>query len=449
MLSAAENELMCRVGPGTPMGDLLRRYWLPALLSHDLPEPDGRPLRVRLLGEDLIAFRDTAGRTGLIADHCPHRGASLFFGRNEDEGLRCVYHGWKFDVSGRCVDMPNAPAESNFKDKVRAVAYPTQERHGVIWAYLGPTASGGPPLPDLEWNTVPDGQYFLSARVEHCNWVQAMEGGIDPSHSAFLHSRLNEREDIERGLQRGGSRGVLYNRRNKHPHFETVDTAYGVAIAVRREAEQDSYYWRVNQFVLPCHTMIPPYGADPVLSGFAWVPIDDVTTWCLCYSYHPTRALSPAQAQGLSGINSDGIEALHPSAGVFQPPSTAPYGPYETILTRENDYLIDWQAQKTVRFSGLPGLWPQDAGCQESMGPICDRTQEHLGSSDSGVIQVRRRLINAARALRETGVAPESVDRPQLFAVRAASAVLPRDQRWEDGIREQQVATPGVNYAAP
>jgi len=448
MLSAEENELMCRVGLGTPMGDLLRQYWLPALLARDLPERDGRPLRVRLLAENLIAFRDTEGQVGLLAENCPHRGASLFFGRNEESGLRCVYHGWKFDAGGRCVDMPNEPTESNFKDKIRAIAYPCLERHGVIWVYMGPHAAP-PPLPELEWNLVPEGQYFLSARVQASNWVQAMEGGIDPSHSAFLHSRLNAEEDFERGRQRGGSKGMIYNRRDKSPRFESLDTDYGVAIAVRRNAEEDSYYWRVNQFLLPCHTMIPPYGDDPPLSGFAWVPIDDETTWCLCYTYHPSRALPPNQVQGLSALNHDAVEALHPSPGVFMPPTSAPYARYRTILTRENDYLLDYEAQKNLRFSGLPGLWPQDAGCQESMGSVCDRTQEHLGSSDSGIIQVRRRLINAARRLREEGVPPDSVSQPGLLAIRAGSAVLPRGERWQDGIRNQLLATPGVNYPAP
>ncbi|HTE86984.1 MAG TPA: Rieske 2Fe-2S domain-containing protein, partial [Dehalococcoidia bacterium] len=194
MLTREENELLTRVGPGTPMGDLIRQYWLPFLPSADLAEADGRPQRVRLLCEDLIAFRDSDGRPGLLANNCPHRGASLFFGRNEESGLRCVYHGWKFDATGACIEMPNEPPERRggfqtrpLKDKVHATSYPCVERNGLIWAYLGPR-SEPPPLPELEWNTVDEGQNFFSARVQHANWVQAMEGGLDPSHSAFLHS---------------------------------------------------------------------------------------------------------------------------------------------------------------------------------------------------------------------------------------------------------------------
>src|SRR5437868_1530261 len=186
MLSKEDNEAVTRVGPGTLMGTLVRQYWLPAMLSSELPQPDSDPLRIMLLGEKLIAFRDTNGKVGLIQNHCPHRGASLFFGRNEEAGLRCVYHGWKFDVEGNCIDMPNEPAESDFKHKVKAVAYPTQERGGVVWAYLGPRKIP-PPLPDLEGNMQASSHEFASATQLPCNWLQILEGDIDTTHVAFLH----------------------------------------------------------------------------------------------------------------------------------------------------------------------------------------------------------------------------------------------------------------------
>src|SRR4051794_3545449 len=187
MLSTGDNGPVTRVGPGTPMGKLMRGYWVPAGLSSELPHPDCDPLRVLLLGEKLIAFRDTNGQVGLIQNHCPHRGASLFFGRNEEAGLRCVYHGWKFDVTGQCVDMPNEPAESNFKNKVRATAYPCQERNGVVWAYMGPRATP-PPLPNLEGNMLPQGEWQANAMQRECNWLQGLEGDIDTSHFSFLHA---------------------------------------------------------------------------------------------------------------------------------------------------------------------------------------------------------------------------------------------------------------------
>src|ERR687886_715559 len=189
MLSREENERITRVGPGTPMGNLMRRYWMPACLAEELPEPDCPPVRVRLLGEDLVAFRDTQDRIGVLDEYCPHRLASLFLGRNEQCGLRCVYHGWKFDVDGRCVDMPNEPPESNFKDRVRATAYPCRERGGVVWVYMGPPERMGE-QPDLEWSLVPADQRFLSKRLQQSNYLQAIEGGIDSSHISFLHSTL-------------------------------------------------------------------------------------------------------------------------------------------------------------------------------------------------------------------------------------------------------------------
>src|SRR5665213_1585771 len=185
MLSREENELLTQTGPGTPMGRLIRRYWLPALFSHQLPAPDGDPVRVRLLGERLVAFRATDGRIGLIAEQCPHRTASLFFARNEECGLRCVYHGWKFDLDGNCVDMPSEPPESNFKHKVRIAAYPCRERGGVVWTYMGPPELM-PDFPWLEWAEVPETHRFVTRHLQECNWLQAFEGGFDTSHLTFL-----------------------------------------------------------------------------------------------------------------------------------------------------------------------------------------------------------------------------------------------------------------------
>jgi len=222
MLTKEDNELISQVGPGAPMGRVMREYWLPALLSSELPGTDSDPLRVRMLGEELIAFRDTNGQVGLVGANCPHRGASLFFGRNEECGLRCVYHGWKFDVTGQCVDMPSEPAESNFKAKIKATAYPCRERGGIIWTYMGPLAEP-PDLPELEWNLVPAEHRQISKRVQECNWLQALEGGIDSSHSYFLHSTI-EREQEMRGAVTGPR---AYLSRQKHCHYEYLDTEFG------------------------------------------------------------------------------------------------------------------------------------------------------------------------------------------------------------------------------
>src|SRR5437764_8645525 len=201
MTSQSENDFLTRIGPGTPMGALMRQYWLPACLSSEL-EADGAPLRLMLLGEKLIAFRDSAGRIGVLDHRCPHRCASLFFGRNEEGGLRCVYHGWKFGTNGNCVDMPSEPAESNFKEKIHQAAYPCRERNGVVWAFMG-SSRPLPDLPSLEWSLLPDERRYISKRVQECNWVQALEGGIDSSHGAFLHSLLKP-EDYFAGSFRQG-----------------------------------------------------------------------------------------------------------------------------------------------------------------------------------------------------------------------------------------------------
>src|SRR5213594_2366825 len=215
-----ENEFLTRTGPGTPMGELFRRYWIPAMSADDLPGRDGAPVRVRLLGEDLVAFRDTSGKIAFIGEHCPHRGASLFLGRNEEYGLRCVYHGWKFDVTGTCLDMPSEPPESNFKEKIRARAYPCQERGGVVWAYLGPRESP-PPLPDLEANQLPEDNRQVTAIQRACSWLQGMEGDIDTAHIGFLHFGSDDAEDAPPGTYR------YYALKDRAPRYAVLDTEYG------------------------------------------------------------------------------------------------------------------------------------------------------------------------------------------------------------------------------
>jgi phenylpropionate dioxygenase-like ring-hydroxylating dioxygenase large terminal subunit len=437
------------------MGDLLRQYWIPALFSPELPGADSDPMRVRLLGEDLIAFRDSNGKVGLLANNCPHRGASLFFGRNEEAGLRCVYHGWKFDVDGNCVDMPNEPAESDFKHKVKATTYPTRERGGVVWAYMGSQAEP-PPLPALEWNLVPESHVYLTKRVADSNWVQTLEGEIDSSHSGFLHTLLEEQDNYDNApiasnarLYGNSSKGMYYKMKDRHPHFEVLDTDYGVLIGARREADAESFYWRLTQFLMPFHTVIPPYGEDPVFSGHAWIPIDDHHTLAVCFTYHPLRPLADDEINRLQhGGGKLGHQGLHPTVDAFVPPTSEAWSQYRSVYNKANDYQLDSEAQRTVRYSGLPGVWPQDSACQESMGWICDRTAEHLGSSDAGIIRARRRLMNAARALREQGTPPPGLGQPEAYGVRSASVVLPRSGSWIDDSAPFREARAGVNFAA-
>jgi phthalate 4,5-dioxygenase oxygenase subunit len=418
MLSQQDNEFLVRTGRGTPMGNLLRRYWIPALLSWELPGPDSDPLRIRLFGEDLVAFRDTAGQVGLVAANCPHRGASLFFGRNEESGLRCVYHGWKFTVDGTCVDMPNEPAESDFRTKVQATAYPCRERGGIIWTYMGPPELQ-PELPDLEWSLVPEDRRLLSKREQETNYAQAMEGGSDSSHVSFLHR-------TEAGRGPNNTLAGKYLRGDGAPKFEVVDTPYGFVIGARREAEADSYYWRITQWLFPFFQMIPPSGDGPI-SGHAWVPIDDEHCYAWSMTWHPRRALTPKEVEWIAvqgkGVHSQNIP------GTFRP-----------IRNRSNDYLIDRQAQRNgTSFTGITGIGEQDTAVQESMGPIYDRTNERLGSSDAAIIQMRRRLMRAAQEL-ENGTPPPALD-PSAFRVRSVSLVLPRNTpSWPEAAREAMTA---------
>jgi nitrite reductase/ring-hydroxylating ferredoxin subunit len=269
MLSREDNELLCRVGRGTPMGELMRQYWMPAALSSELPERDGAPLRVRLLGEDLIAFRATSGAVGLVRNSCPHRGASLFYGRNEADGLRCVYHGWKFDVAGRCVDMPNEPEESNFKQKVRAVAYPCVERAGLIWAYLGPRETP-PPLPDLEPTLLPDSSIQIYQR--ECNWMQALEGDIDTCHTVFLHLGKVRADEAPPGTW------AAYALADRAPRYAVSDMDFGVMYGAYRPAEASTDYWRIANFLFPFYAMVPTGVLGLEIRVRAWVPMDDEHT---------------------------------------------------------------------------------------------------------------------------------------------------------------------------
>ncbi len=280
MLSHEDNETLVRVGPGTPMGEFHRLYWIPFLLSKDLVA-DGQPKRVRLLGEDLVAFRTSDNAVGLVDNACAHRGAPLIYARNEECGLRCVYHGWKFDVNGQVTDMPAEPAHSRFKDKVRIKAYPCRERNGVVWTYMGHDRANPPPLPNIEWNLVPEERSHISMRVQECNWLQALEGEIDSAHAPILHGRIDGQ----------GRLGNLLAGKDLRPVFECVRQEFGVSIAARRSLPDGRLYWRVNQFVLPFYTMVPPQSKYPELSGHAWVSMDDEHTLCLMFTYHPSDPL--------------------------------------------------------------------------------------------------------------------------------------------------------------
>jgi phthalate 4,5-dioxygenase len=417
MLTKEESELICRVGSGTPMGETMRRYWLPALLVAELPEPDSDPVRVRLLGEDLIAFRDSNGRVGLIDAFCPHRGASFFFGRNEENGIRCVYHGWKFDVDGHCTDMPSEPAESNFKHKVQATAYPCVEKAGIVWTYMGPKEKQ-PPMIDLEWMRRPEGHRWCSKTYENCNWLQALEGGIDTSHSSFLHSRAHHVQITSNELR----------ARVRNPRLEVLDTDYGFMYAgIRHLAEEHQSYVRAYQFILPFHQIRSEagYSDDPRLDGHLWVPIDDEHTWV--YNWTARRNGGPIPRQAW-------LDSEH---RMGRGPQDMLPG-YRLIQNMENDFLIDRALQRSgENYSGIPGTNTQDFAVQESMGPIYDRTREHLGTSDLAIIAARRMLLKSVHQVQAGGdpIGPFA----DASHVRPADLIIPEDAPWQDAMQAELV----------
>jgi len=381
-----------------------------------LPSPDSPPIRIRLLGENLIGFRTTSGAVGLIQNACPHRGASMFFGRNEEEGLRCVYHGWKFDVTGACLEMPSEPAESNFKNKVRTVAYQTRERGGVIWAFMG-SQTDVPDLPQLEGNMQPEGQSYIYNLFCEGNFMQNWEGDMDTVHAAFLHGTFTPRQNLTPGSVQ------YYVEQNKAPRFSVLDTEWGTSYGAYRPAGEDSYYWRVSHILFPFYSMIP-FGTMG-LSVFwrAYVPIDDEHTMMW------TQIAGEDFEKRIAGL----------SGGLNWLPSTSDWlGRYRLTQNQHNDFLMDREVQKSgTSYTGIPGgARPEDMAMTWSMGPIYDRSHEHLGTTDALIIRTRRRVLNAAKALRDNGTPPPASLDPATYAQRSGQVVLPRTADWWEETRD-------------
>jgi phthalate 4,5-dioxygenase oxygenase subunit len=423
MLRKEQNDLLTLTGPGTPMGALFRSYWIPALLSEELPENGCPPVRVQLLSERLIAVRDSEGRYGLIDEFCAHRGVSLWFGNQEEGGIRCAYHGWKYDVTGQCTDVPSEPSENGFCKRFRLKNYPLIEQGGVLWTYMG-DPDKQPPLPEFEFALVPRTQSFTSKRLQECNWLQAMEGGIDSSHVSWLH-----RGNLNSDPLFKGAKGNQYNLNDAKPVFEVVESTGGLMIGARRNAEGGNYYWRITPWVMPCFTMVPPRGDHPV-HGHFWIPIDDENCWAWSFDYHPTRALT-----------ADEVQAMRDGKGVHV---TYVPGTYRPKANKDNDYLMDRAAQKAGHsYSGIEGIAMQDASLQESMGPIVDRTKENLASTDNGIVLARMRLMKAARALADKGVVPPGVD-PAHHRVRSAAVILGPNLPFAEAAKDDLTVRPGV-----
>jgi len=422
MVSKDENDVLTSAGPGTLMGTLFRRYWIPIMCADELAAPDCPPVRVTVLCEQLVAFRDTAGRIGLIDEFCAHRGVSLWFGRNEESGLRCAYHGWKYDVTGQCVELPSVPGLCK---EVKLKSYPCIELGDVIWTYMGP-AEHCPPAPAFEWASVPHEHRYVSRRLQQCNYLQAMEGGIDSVHLSFLH-----RGDLKSDPLHAGSKGSKFAA-NTDGMFEVVETAGGMIIGVRRSADAGRLYWRITQWIMPFFTMIPPYG-DNALNGHAWVPVDDETCMSWCMTHHPTRPLSDDELHTMrtgGGIHVNLIEDT-----------------VRPVVNRDNDYMMDREAQKAGKtYSGVKGIAMQDAAIQESQGAIQDRTREFLVPTDKAIVLARRRLLGAANRVAE-GTAPDGLDAEDQ-RVRSASLVLPEDVYFYDAAKEALMLKEGIEHVS-
>ena len=376
MLAKEDNDLLTQTNPGTPMGNLIRRYWIPALLSEEVPLPDCPPARVRMLGEELVAFRDSRGRIGLIGERCAHRGTSLFYGRNEGCGLRCIYHGWKYDVDGDVLDTPAEPGDSEFRKKLRHLAYLTHEAGGVIYAYLGPRDKM-PIFPNYEWTQVPPEQTYVTKCLLECNYLQGLEGECDSSHLSFLHRAFTDERNQP-----------LY-KSDTSPVYETEETDFGVRLVATRNTDNQQYV-RFSAFVMPVYGCVPAGRPTNELDGYeihTYVPADDTHCWRYDLGFRRNRPVEDGEVHRRQQIGPD----------------------YLRLRNAGNDYLQDRQAQKTVNFTGIEDFLNHDACATESMGPIFDRSKEHLGVSDKAVIAVRKFLINAVKALQQGEEPPHLV----------------------------------------
>ena len=425
-MNRKDSEDLVRVGPGTVMGNLMRQYWIPAAMSSEL-KADGEPVRLMLLGERLIGFRDSSGRVGVMDHKCPHRCASLFLGRNEENGLRCLYHGWKFDTEGNCVDTPNL-ADPKFKNRVKAKAYKTVERNGLVWVYMGERAEA-PPLPQIEATLLPASDVNIVFAQRECNWLQALEGEIDTSHFGFLHAGAVDPADVaEDNLLR-------FTVADRAPDYHVSETECGMMYGAYRPAAPGRTYWRFANFMLPFWTQTPQGKFTEHLHNRAWVPMDDHHTMfiSLVWKHHPPSVGPNKRGEMLPGFQR-----------VFdhQPNTTDWYGRWRLKGNASNNWLIDREAQKNVNFSGIACIHQQDQAVTESMGPVTDHLFEHLAPSDKMIMATRRYLLKTARGLARNGKVPLGVDNPDImYPVRSGDFVTDARLTWREAYQRETRAS--------
>ena len=428
MLTPEENHLLCRVEGEAPMGRMMRRYWLPALMSEEVPDADGTPVRVRMLGEDLVAFRDTEGRVGVLGEYCPHRRASLVLGRNEECGLRCLYHGWKMDVQGNVVEMPSEPAQSGLMQKVKHTAYPTHEAGGLVWIYMGEAAH----MPAFEAPAFAPTEATSVAIVKvhvPCNWAQIIEGAIDSAHSSSLHSTDMPPARVDRAMSQGG----VWPRpsTDKAPRLQVQPTSYGFRYAAIRRPIKDAAtrdYTRITTFLAPITVLIPPNDVYSLVN--INVPMDDAHTMFYFIAWSDWGP----------GIDKEAFRAFcHARVGLDLDSH------YRRIRTRDNNYLQDRQKMKLGDHTGIPGIPNQDMAMWETMGPIADRSRERLGASDLAIVQFRRLMLDAVRAFQD-GAPPLGLAEPHIphAKLRSFEGIVPKTVDWRTlGVSEEERALAG------
>ncbi len=417
MLSAENTDLLCRVGRGTPMGELMRQYWLPVGYSWEY-EREGQPQRVRVLGEDLVVWRSLDGTPAFLQSNCPHRGTGFFYGRTEEEGLRCAYHGWKFDAAGQCVDMPNEPAESAFKQKVKITAYKGVDYGGMTWIYMGPLQDDPPGIPQFEWGQIPPENVSHAQKIVYeCNWMQALEGELDSTHVYFLHRRLNIDDSPRYGLYHNDQRAK----------FHISEKEYGFTYGAERNELDGNVYWRTTQFLFPVYGMFP--AQDGVVPLSIYLPVDDYHTVHMGVWWKPAGEM-PGSGKPHSALPEE-PGTLVPGVGPMKPEQHGRFfAKWWPQAAPDSDFLLD-PAAKRRNATGIPTVRLQDSAVIHSMGAIMDRTREHLGTTDVSIIRARRMLLRAATQLREDGTPPPASEHPEYYNVRSCATVLPPGADWE------------------
>jgi phthalate 4,5-dioxygenase oxygenase subunit len=427
MLTAEENDLLCRVEGNAPMGELMRRHWIPACLSEEVTEPDGAPVRTRLLGEDLVVFRDTDGRLGLLDEYCPHRRVSLALGRNEECGLRCLYHGWKMDVEGNVLEMASEPPESGFVGKVKHKAYPVREWGGFVWTYMGP-AETMPEFDPPAFAPTEDTRVSVVKINVPCNWAQILEGQIDSAHSSSLHASDMRPAKVERA----GALSTHWTRpsTDKSPRMETERTSFGFHyVAIRRPIanSQTHDYVRKTVYIAPFTALIPPNDTYNVATLLA--PRDDVSTTFYFMAWNQSDK---------EGIDQEAWRKFNVSR-----PGIDLDANWWPVRTRENNYQQDRNAMKLGNSTGINGIPNQDIAMWVTMGTIADRPHERVGASDRAIVEFRQLMVEAARQMQAGGMALGATE-PRIPHASIASyeGVVPKGTDW-------RALRPGGNVSAP